>query len=220
MFMLHDTCKQSQRWPLLLSIEPLTRSFMREIFIGQLEPHDISTAISIDLARVTFCRSIFPRAGNLPPARCTRPQTNFNPQLPFATQNLRCSPDDSPGPRCRSGYMTCRPLLLVCVRDDYLRNLDRYALLAAPPAVYGTQSCVWRLSEVPSRDYQILRHASSGDISSLGETDRTLIGMTRENRQVYATKSCSRLALLPFSEPDSSPQVEGLIHCATAVHEK
>ena len=190
-----------------------TRSSMREIFIGQLEPHDISTAISIDgLARVTFCRSI---QGYLPPARCTTPQTNFNPQLPFATQTLRCSPDDSPGPCCRPGCMTCRPLPLVFVRDDYLRNLDRSAL-----PVYSTQSCVWRLSEVPSRGYQILRHASSGDTSSLGETYRTLIGMTLGNRQVYATKSCSRLALLPFSEPDSSPQVEGLIHCATAVHEK
>ena len=209
---MHDTCKQSQRWPLLLSIELQTQPAAP---CGKSSLDSWSRTTSAPrylLMGWPGSRSAARSKGRyLPPARCTTPQTNFNPQLPFATQTLRCSPDDSPGPCCRPGCMTCRPLPLVFVRDDYLRNLDRSAL-----PVYSTQSCVWRLSEVPSRGYQILRHASSGDTSSLGETDRTLIGMTLGNRQVYATKSCSRLALLPFSEPDRSPQVEGLIHCATA----
>jgi hypothetical protein len=75
-------------------------------------------------------------AGNRPLHQTT---DQLQPPTPLATQSLRCGPGDNPGPRCKSGCMTCRPLLLFGVRDGYLRNPDRYALLAAPPAVYGTQ---------------------------------------------------------------------------------
>jgi hypothetical protein len=80
-------------------------------------------------------------------------------------------------------------------------------------------TCLWRLRALPSRDYQILRHASSGDISSLGETDRTSIGITLESRSSLLHDELLSLGAAAFLRARQLPH---LAHCATAasVHVK